>query len=58
MLYSTLIETRAYYKNNRRQMAIIFICAIISSFAGLTVLMVSVFSFLIRRRRQELPPVR
>lgn len=45
VLYSTLIETRAYYKNNRRQMAIIFICAIISCFAGLTVLMISVFYF-------------
>lgn len=45
MLYDILKETQAYYQNNRRQMTIIFICAIISCFVGLTVLMTSIFYF-------------
>lgn len=45
MLYNSLQQTKAYYKNNRIQMAIIFICAIISCFVGLTVLMISVCYF-------------
>lgn len=45
MLFNSLQQTKAYYKNNRIQMAIIFICAIISCFVGLTVLMISIFYF-------------
>ena len=45
MLFNSLQQTKAYYKNNRIQMTIIFICAIISCFVGLTVLMISVFYF-------------
>lgn len=45
MLYNSLQQTKAYYKNNRIQMTIIFICAIISCFIGLTVLMFSIFYF-------------
>lgn len=45
VLYNSLQQTKAYYKNNRTQMAIIFICAIISCFVGLTVLLVSIFYF-------------
>ena len=45
MLYNSLQQTKAYYKNNRIQMTIIFICAIISCFVGLTVLMISIFYF-------------
>ena len=45
MLYNSLQQTKAYYKNNRIQMTIIFICAIISCFVGLTILMISVFYF-------------
>ena len=45
MLYNSLQQTKAYYKNNRIQMTIIFVCAIISCFVGLTVLMISVFYF-------------
>ena len=45
MLFNSLQQTKAYYKNNRIQMTIIFICAIISCFVGLTVLMISIFYF-------------
>lgn len=45
MLYNSLQQTKAYYKNNRIQMTIIFMCAIISCFVGLTVLMISIFYF-------------
>lgn len=45
MLYNSLQQTKSYYKNNRIQMTIIFVCAIISCFIGLTVLMVSIFYF-------------
>lgn len=45
MLYNSLQQTKAYYKNNRIQMTIIFICAIISCFVGLTVLMISILYF-------------
>jgi hypothetical protein len=45
MLYNSLQQTKSYYKNNRIQMAIIFVCAIISCFVGLTVLMISIFYF-------------
>lgn len=45
MLYNSLQQTKSYYKNNRIQMTIIFICAIISCFVGLTVLMISIFYF-------------
>lgn len=45
MLYNSLQETKSYYKNNRIQMTIIFVCAIISCFVGLTVLMISIFYF-------------
>lgn len=45
MLYNSLQQTKAYYKNNRIQMTIIFACAIISCFVGLTVLMISIFYF-------------
>ena len=45
MLFNSLQQTKAYYKNNRIQMTIIFICAIISCFVGLTVLMFSIFYF-------------
>lgn len=45
MLFNSLQQTKAYYKNNRAQMTIIFICAIISCFIGLTVLMISIFYF-------------
>lgn len=45
MLFNSLQQTKAYYKNNRIQMTIIFICAIISCFVGLTVLMLSIFYF-------------
>lgn len=45
MLYNSLQQTKSYYKNNRVQMTIIFICAIISCFVGLTVLMISIFYF-------------
>ena len=45
MLFNSLQQTKAYYKNNRTQMTIIFICAIISCFVGLTVLMISIFYF-------------
>lgn len=45
MLYNSLQQTKAYYKNNRIQMTIIFICAIISCFVGLTILMISIFYF-------------
>ena len=45
MLFNSLQQTKAYYKNNRIQMTIIFICAIISFFVGLTVLMISIFYF-------------
>lgn len=45
MLYNSLQQTKSYYKNNRIQMTITFVCAIISCFIGLTVLMVSIFYF-------------
>ena len=45
MVFNSLQQTKAYYKNNRIQMTIIFICAIISCFVGLTVLMISIFYF-------------
>lgn len=45
MLYNSLQQTKSYYKNNRIQMTIIFVCAIISCFVGLTVLMISIFYF-------------
>lgn len=45
MLYNSLQQTKAYYKNNRIQMIIVFVCAIISCFVGLTVLMISIFYF-------------
>lgn len=45
MLYNSLQQTKSYYKNNRMQMSIIFVCAIISCFIGLTVLMISIFYF-------------
>ena len=45
MLYNSLQQTKAYYQNNRIHMTITFICAIISCFVGLTVLMISIFYF-------------
>lgn len=45
MLYNSLQQIKAYYKNNRLQMTVIFICAIISCFVGLTVLLISIFYF-------------
>lgn len=45
MLYNSLQQTKFYYKNNRIQMIIIFVCAIVSCFVGLTVLMISIFYF-------------
>lgn len=45
MLYNSLQQTKSYYKNNRVQMTIIFVCAIISCFVSLTVLMISIFYF-------------
>ena len=45
VLYNSLQQTKAYYKHNRTQMAIIFICAIFSCFVGLTILLVSIFYF-------------
>lgn len=45
IIYNSLQQTKAYYKNNRIQMTIIFVCAIISCFVGLTVLMISIFYF-------------
>lgn len=45
MLYNSLQQIKAYYKNNRIQMTVIFICAIISCFVGLTVLLISIFYF-------------
>lgn len=45
MLYNSLQQTKAYYKNNRMQMTIIFVCAIISCIVGLTILLISIFYF-------------
>ena len=54
MLFNSLQQTKAYYKNNRIQMTIIFICAIISCFVGLTVLMISIFFFFYEAQTQTL----
>lgn len=50
MLFNSLQQTKAYYKNNRIQMTIIFICAIISCFVGLTVLMISIFISIMKHK--------
>lgn len=44
-------ESEFYYKNNRRQMIAIFICALISCFAGLALL---IFPHCILQMRQKL----